>query len=268
MNGLGLFRGGRPSPPRGPVARSSTVREARSRLSGTVYAIGDLHGRLDCFETLLGLIRADAEQLPPDEPVPTIILLGDLIDRGPDSAGCIERSIRLGAEDWCQLETIKGNHEQALLQFLDDPGVGPTWVQHGGAATLMSYGVDVQRADPAKGWVSVQTAFAEALPPEHLRFCESMKLWVERDDYIFVHAGVRPGVPIALQSEADLLWIRGEFLRAERPHADKVIVHGHTPRREPDLNRWRIGLDTGAYASGVLTAIRLRGPERMLIQTR
>jgi serine/threonine protein phosphatase 1 len=244
------------------------MREARSRISGTVYAVGDVHGRLDCFETLIGLIREDAASLEHPEGKPSIILLGDLIDRGPQSAGCIERSIQLTQEDWCEVEALKGNHEQALLQFLDDPGVGPNWVMHGGATTLLSYGVDVARADPSKGWVSVQKAFAEALPASHLAFCESMKLWVERDDYLFVHAGVRPGRPLAMQSEADLLWIRGEFLRSERPHPDKVVVHGHTPTREPDLKRWRIGLDTGAYASGVLTAIRLRGPERSLIQAR
>jgi len=268
MSNLGLFFGGRPPAPRPPVARNSVVREARSRISGTVYAIGDLHGRLDRFETLIGLIQADAAQFPLTEGKPTIILLGDLIDRGPESAGCIERAIRLSSEDWCDVEVVKGNHEQALLQFLDDPAVGPTWILHGGAATLLSYGVDIKRADPSKGWASIQAAFAEALPPEHLKFCETMKLWVERDDYIFVHAGVRPGLPIALQAETDLLWIRGEFLNSERPHPDKVVVHGHTPRRDPDLTRWRIGLDTGAYASGVLTAIRLRGPERMLIQAR
>lgn len=213
-------------------------------------------------------MREDAAKLDHQGQKPMVVLLGDLIDRGPNSAGCIERSIRLGEEDWCDLESLKGNHEQALLQFLDDPGVGPSWVQHGGAATLMSYGVDVAQANPSKGWASIQAAFSQAFPPAHRAYVESMKLWLERDDYLFVHAGVRPGLPLDRQTEADLLWIRHEFLRHERPHPRMVVVHGHTPRREPDLHRWRIGIDTGAYASGVLTAIRLRGAERMVIQAR
>jgi len=263
-----MFMSRRPPPSRATLARNANGAEVRSRIRGVVYAIGDLHGRLDLYEDLIGLIRQDAAKLDHQEFKPTIVLLGDLIDRGPSSAGCIERSIRLAEEGWCDVESLKGNHEQALLQFLDDPAVGPSWVQHGGAATLMSYGVDVAQADPSKGWASVQAAFSKALPQAHRDYVEGLKLWWERDDYLFVHAGVRPGLPLERQTEADLLWIRHEFLRHERPHPRKVVVHGHTPKREPDLHRWRIGVDTGAYASGVLTAIRLRGAERMVIQAR
>lgn len=263
-----MFLSRRPPPNRASLARRANGVDVRSRIHGVVYAIGDLHGRLDLYEVLIGLIKADAAQLDHPEGKPTIVLLGDLIDRGPQSAGCIERSIRLTEEDWCQVESLKGNHEQALLQFLDDAAVGPSWVQHGGAATLMSYGVDVAQADPSKGWASVQAAFAKALPEAHRAYVASMKLWWERDDYLFVHAGVRPGLALDQQTEADLLWIRHEFLRHERPHPKRVVVHGHTPRRDPDLHRWRIGVDTGAYASGVLTAIRLKGAERMVIQAR
>jgi serine/threonine protein phosphatase 1 len=258
---------------RSPPARISpgsnpNAAQARPRVGGLVYAVGDLHGRLDCFEAMIALIRADVATLALGEEKPTIVLLGDLIDRGPASAGCVERAIGLAREGWCDVEMLKGNHEQALLQFLDDPGVGPAWIQYGGADTLRSYGVDVNRVDPSKGWAGVQAAFAEALPPAHRQCMEDMKLWLRRGDYLFVHAGVRPGVGIEQQTEADLLWIRQEFSRVECPYPGKVVVHGHTPHREPELHRWRIGLDTGAYQTGVLTAIRLRGSERVLIQVR
>lgn len=126
--------------------------------------------------------------------------------------------------------------------------------------------MDVNQADASKGWAGVQAQFAGALPEAHRQAVEGMKLWYERDDYLFVHAGVRPGLTIEQQTETDLLWIRRDFSSVECPYPGKVVVHGHTPRREPDLKRWRIGVDTGAYSSGVLTAIRLRGTERMVIQ--
>jgi len=263
-----MFFSRRPVPNRASLARRANPGEVRSRISGTVYAIGDIHGRLDCFQALIDIIKQDAAALNLGDEKPTIVLLGDLIDRGPQSAACLDRAIALCGEAWCDTEVIKGNHEQALLQFLDDPGVGPAWIQHGGAATLLAYGVDVNKADPSKGWLSVQSAFAAALPDAHRDFCASMKLSLERDDYIFVHAGVRPGIPLEAQTEADLLWIRQDFLRVEVPYPNKVIVHGHTPRREPDLRRWRIGIDTGAYGSGILTAVRLRGVERKVLLAR
>lgn len=246
----------------------SPARPPRSRIEGTVYAIGDIHGRLDLFERLIGEIRADAAEFSHENGRPTVVLLGDLIDRGPASAECLERAIVLAGETWCDIECIKGNHEEALELFLEDPGVGPNWTAYGGGETLLSYGVDVSQASPAKGWAGIQADFKRVLPTSHLAFVQGMRLWLERDDYIFVHAGVRPGLPMERQSQTDLLWIRQGFREAEQPYPDKVIVHGHTPTPEPELKRWRIGIDTGAYASGVLTAIRLRGFERSVIQVK
>lgn len=238
----------------------------RSEVQGTVYAIGDVHGRLDLFERLLDTIRQDAAQIDHRDGRPCVILLGDLIDRGPQSAGCMDRAMALSEEPWCDVESLKGNHEEAFELFLDDPDVGPNWMQHGGGATLSSYGVDMVRDGGGHGWQGIQAAFVKRVPQSHRDYIKSMKLWVERGDYLFVHAGVRPGVPIERQSPTDLLWIRQEFLAAEVPYPGKVVVHGHTPMRQPDLRRWRIGIDTGAYASGILSAIRLRGFERTLIQ--
>ncbi|MBR7619220.1 serine/threonine protein phosphatase [Phenylobacterium sp. 20VBR1] len=257
----------RPLPRRaGPSGQSPTV-QVRSHVEQTVYAIGDVHGRQDLFEKLIDQIRTDAAKTEHVGGRPVVVLLGDLIDRGPQSAGCIERAMRLAEEDWCQIESLKGNHEEAFELFLEDNTVGPNWMQHGGGTTLTSYGVDINKEAGGRGWTGLQAAFQRAVPEAHRAYVKSMKLWVEFGDYLFVHAGVRPGVPIERQSPTDLLWIRQEFLAAEVPYPGKVVVHGHTPMRQPDLRRWRIGIDTGAYASGILSAIRLRGFERTLIQT-
>jgi serine/threonine protein phosphatase 1 len=239
---------------------------SRSRTESTIYAVGDIHGRLDLFEQLIDLIRKDAQSLGL-ETRPILIILGDLVDRGPESAACIDRATALQSEDWCDVHFIMGNHEEAILLFLKDHEVGPNWAQYGGGATLLSYGVNAAEVGAARGWIGVQEAFARQLPSKHKDFIQNMKLWIELDDYLFVHAGVRPGLPIERQSQTDLLWIRQDFLAAEIPYEGKVVVHGHTPTREAQLKRWRIGVDTGAYASGVLTAVRLKGYERTLIQT-
>jgi serine/threonine protein phosphatase 1 len=239
--------------------------EIRPRTNATIYAIGDVHGRLDLFNLLLDRIRRDVEKSALEAP-PTLVLLGDLIDRGPESAGCIERAITLESEGWCDVHALKGNHEEAVLLFVEDHEVGPNWVQHGGDATLQSYGVNISEAGTGKGWAGVREAFLPVFPLRHLEFIQKMKLWLEVDDYLFVHAGVRPGLPIERQAATDLLWIRQDFLAVEIPYPGRVVVHGHTPTREVNMKRWRIGIDTGAYASGILTAVRLRGYERALIQ--
>jgi serine/threonine protein phosphatase 1 len=231
-----------------------------------IYAIGDVHGRADLLEDLWARIEEDARAAP-DEPT-TVVFLGDLVDRGPDSAKVVERVIGLRAQSPWRVQVLKGNHEQAMLLFLDDPAFGSTWLQHGGGPTLASYGVypPQGRGDEA-AWGTVRDAFAEALPPAHLAFLRSLPLYLERGDYLFVHAGVRPGVPLDRQSEQDLLWIRQEFLSRPKP-SDRVVVHGHTPAELPQLTRWRIGVDTGAYATGVLTAVRLWGVEQTVLQAR
>ena len=233
---------------------------------GRLYAVGDVHGRADLLDDLCSLIAADVRQYP-DEPA-TVVFLGDLVDRGPDSRGVVEKVLNLHAETGWRIEALKGNHEQAMLLFLDDPSFGPSWMQHGGGATLASYGVfpPLARSDEA-AWVAARDAFAEALPARHLAFLKAMRLYLEWGDYVLVHAGVRPGVPLERQSEQDLLWIRQEFLSRSKA-VDRVVVHGHTPAEEPQLTRWRIGVDTGAYATGVLTAVRLWRNEQILLQAR
>lgn len=232
-----------------------------------VYAIGDIHGRLDAFEPLLHTIAQDALASAPRER-PMLVLLGDYVDRGPASAQVIDRILRLQSEPAFEVRALKGNHEEALLQFRDEPGFGQTWVEHGGSATLASYGVQppATRTDP-EAWETARLAFGKVLPPAHTHFYETLELMLTVGDYAFVHAGVRPGVPLARQVERDLLWIRAEFLQSTA-RFEKIIVHGHTPMEEPQITGRRIGVDTGAYATGLLTAVRLDDNGHRILQAR
>lgn len=232
-----------------------------------IYAVGDVHGRLDLLGPLLHDIAEDAIASPPTQR-PLLIMLGDYVDRGPASKGVVDLILQMKAWAKFEVRALKGNHEEALLQFLVEPTFGSAWFDHGGAATLASYGVQppAQRTDPA-AWQAASEAFAAALPAEHKAFYEGLELMVTVGDYAFVHAGVRPGVPLAEQAERDLLWIRQEFL-ADRGRFEKVIVHGHTPMEQPQLTPARLGVDTGAYATGVLTAVRLDGEDQRIMQAR
>lgn len=232
-----------------------------------VYAVGDVHGRLDVLEPLIEIIAADAISLKPTER-PLLVFLGDYVDRGPESSGVVERILRLKRKTGFEVRTLKGNHEEALLQFLDDPAFGQTWAEHGGLATLASYGVFAPgaRLEP-EVWETLRQAFDQALPATHRKFYQSLELTIEVGDYLFVHAGVRPGVALADQLERDLLWIRGDFLQSNTDFG-KVVVHGHTPMEEPQIMSNRMGVDTGAYATGVLTAVRLESSGHKILQAK
>lgn len=233
----------------------------------TIVAVGDVHGRLDLLDPLIDQIR-DKLAASNDTQKPVLIFLGDYVDRGVSSKGVIDRVIELRNEGTFEVRALKGNHEEALLAFLEDAQFGSTWSEQGGAQTLDSYGVrpPMRRTDePA--WEAARDALAEALQPTHLRFLDELELMAVYGDYLFVHAGVRPGVPLAAQQPRDLLWIRQDFLTSTRPF-EKIVVHGHTPETEPFLGAHRIGVDTGAYATGVLTAVLLKDDDRTLIQSK
>lgn len=232
-----------------------------------VYAIGDVHGRADLLSQLTQTIIKDAETQASAHP-PVLIFVGDYIDRGADSKGVIDQVIALAASERFELRMLKGNHEEALLNFLQDAKFGPTWGDFGGLQTLMSYGVTPpNRRTNVEDWEAAREAFGLALPKSHQAFLARLELVADYGDYLFVHAGVRPGVSLQDQTEHDLLWIRDDFLEARGPFG-AVIVHGHTPKPEPFLGANRIGIDTGAYATGVLTAVRLKDGERLIIQAR
>lgn len=231
-----------------------------------VYAIGDIHGRLDLLDPLLSDIVDDLQASGAERPM--IVFLGDYVDRGAASAGVVDRVLQLMRIPGIEVRALKGNHEEAYLRFLQDAAFGPTWAEYGGGPTLASYGVapPMTRTD-MEAWTAARDAFELAVPAAHLEFMQKLELMITVGDYVFVHAGLRPGLPLAQQTERDLLWIRQEFLEAPGPFP-KIVVHGHTPMEEPQLSRHRLGLDTGAYATNVLTAIRLDDQGQRVMQAR
>jgi serine/threonine protein phosphatase 1 len=224
-----------------------------------LYAIGDVHGCDDLLADVHERVAADLEHSPP--PDHRIIHVGDYVDRGPDSAGVVERLARQSARD-SQVVCLRGNHEQMLLDFLADPkGAGPIWLDNGGAETLASYGV----ADSVFGVFRRRLSAAArdlgaAMPEYHCAFLENLLPYARFGDFVFVHAGIRPGVPLEAQEPGDLGWIRDEFLFDGRDHG-YVVVHGHTITDTPEVLPNRINIDTGAVFSGVLTCLVIEGSE-------
>jgi serine/threonine protein phosphatase 1 len=230
-----------------------------------VYAVGDIHGRADLLIRLMQDLREDTAR-GEYEGKPILIFLGDYVDRGFQSKEVIDVLL---SDIVSPFETyfLKGNHEAAMIQFLSDPSIGPRWAEYGGAETLVSYGVQPPRTRTSmEEWMQASEVLNAALPSEHLHFLRNLDLSVRIGDYLFVHAGVRPSVPLDQQTEQDLLWIREEFL-GDRRTLDAVIVHGHTPEQKPHRDARRIGLDTGAYLSGRLTAARFEHEEVEFIAT-
>lgn len=225
-----------------------------------IYAIGDIHGCLPELNALMVKIEADAAAQ--DGARAQFVFLGDYVDRGPDVKGVIDRLIDIRD---MRPETIflKGNHEAALMDFLDHPEDMTGWLDWGGRETLKSYGAPY---DPKTPPIEAAGALAAGMPQHHLDFIRSLSLYHEAEDYLFVHAGLRPGRALAEQHEQDLLWIRNVFNNAaahERP--DRVVVHGHQPYDQPLDKGWRIGVDTGVYYSGRLSAVVLEGETRRFI---
>ena len=231
-----------------------------------VWAIGDIHGRADLLHPLLETIRADLSAVALGRKV--IVFLGDYIDRGFDSRGVLNQLCDLDADHSLEVHFIRGNHEDRMEAFLLDPAVGQSWCDYGGRETLFSYGVSppAMRSDSA-GWGETARALSEALPEPHHRFLQRQQLSVSIGDYFFCHAGARPGVGLDDQSPEDLMWIRQPFLDHPAPF-EKVVVHGHTPTDFVVSDARRIGVDTGAYATNVLSAVRLEGQTRKLLQAR
>jgi serine/threonine protein phosphatase 1 len=256
----------------GPRPAQDVAAPPRAPAGTTTYVVGDIHGRADMLASLLRKIAADAaedEVQGVDAGQRELILLGDYVDRGPDSRGVIDTILSIQNDtDFWTVTALKGNHEFAFLTFLNDATYWPVWADYGARETLLSYGVNPPiKVSDAEEWTRAHAEINAAVPPEHRAFLEGLELVALRGDYLCTHAGVRPDIPIEDQVEQDLLWIREDFLRNTR-RLEKVIVHGHTPAAEAFLGEHRIGLDTGAYATSVLTAVKLRGAEQTLIQAR
>jgi len=245
---MGLFfRNSEPAGPRGQRA----------------YVVGDVHGCLDLLERLLERIETEISQSPRRRTA--IIFLGDLIDRGPASAQVVER-LRTYRPTHAKAHFIIGNHEEVMLRVhAGETDLFRSWIKFGGAQTLQSYGLDAAKI----GRMPADAMLAElrhAIPEPHIAFLSSFADSISFGNYLFVHAGIRPGIDLSEQSQSDLRWIREPFLNDTSDHGF-VVVHGHTITNEVEVMPNRIGIDTGAFCTGTLTALAIEGRKRWLIQT-
>lgn len=224
------------------------------------YAIGDVHGRLDLLKVLQAAIIEDDASA--GNARTTIAFLGDLVDRGPDSAGVV----RL-AREWADTHTTRylaGNHEEMFLESFDDIEVLRHFLKHGGRETILSYGLTRDHYNRLE-LKELQEAIRQAVPQEDRQFLESFEELIVVGDYVFVHAGINPKYTVEEQKRQDVLWIRERFLRHDGPFSH-VVVHGHTIFDDVEDTRHRIGIDTGAFRTGRLTALVLEGDRRRKIQ--
>jgi serine/threonine protein phosphatase 1 len=230
-----------------------------------IYAIGDIHGRVDLVRKMHGLILRDSADAA-EGARKVAVFLGDYIDRGMQSRQVIDLLIDHPLPGF---ETIhlRGNHEDSFRRLLDDASIGRQWFSYGGDATVYSYGVRIPRdLDPVERFAHIQKQLRERVPSRHVEFLDTLKMTWKCGDYLFVHAGIRPGVPLELQSDEDMLWIRDAFTESNADHG-RIVVHGHSITEKPDIRNNRIGIDTGAYASNVLTCLVLEGTGRRFLTT-
>ena len=252
---MGLFgwrRKAEPPPPRPPAAIPPGQR---------VYAIGDVHGRFDLLQDLIARVQVDNETRGPAET--HVVMLGDLIDRGPQSREVIDYFLK-GPPRFALWHYIQGNHEEMLLKLIDEPDAEaiPHFLRYGGRETFESYDAPQIVLDIPDRYTPDTLPFY--VPETHREFMRAMHDGVQFGDYFFTHAGIRPGVPLGEQERQDLRWIRREFLDSDADHG-AIVVHGHTVFDEAEIRPNRIGIDTGAYRTGRLTALGLEGTEQWLI---
>ena len=252
---------------KGMVAVGAAGGAAAMPADWPIYAIGDIHGCYDLLVDLLDRIVADVRQEKAENDA-TLVFLGDYIDRGPATADVL--SALLWLERHSPLSTIflKGNHEQVMLDYIDDPTRPQQWLRFGGRATLHSYGLDLPEIPLSDAeHLRLRDRIVDHLPASHLDFMRRLRLLHETERFVFVHAGIRMDVPLRKQKDGDLLWIRDGFLE-ERPAGEKRIVHGHSwVGDRPEVLAHRIGVDTGAFKTGVLTAVKIRGAATGFLST-
>lgn len=216
-----------------------------------IYAIGDLHGSLDEFLIAEERIRYDIQKYGCRA---LVILLGDLVDRGPHSAQLLDHLVAPPPSEFKRL-AICGNHDFSFLDFLSNPRANLAWLDYGGRETLRSYGIDTRYVLNSGGVNALVEAVRASVPQEHIKLLASLPISIQVDNVLFVHAGISPGVPLEAQTDEDFMWIRAPFLD-RGPELPIIVVHGHSPVTEPYVGNGRIGIDTGAYATGRLTVLR------------
>ena len=226
-----------------------------------IYAVGDIHGRDDLLANLHGQIDKHARGFDGRR---VLVYVGDYVDRGPDSAGVIDRLVNSPLEGF-ETVHLAGNHEAFLKDFLENPQDGAIWMMNGGEATCESYGIDFWSLGGQDRFAALNAALKAKIPESHRRFLNNLRLRHEEGDYLFVHAGIDPERPLDEQDDYDLMWIREPFLYSQRDFG-RVVVHGHTPVDAPEERPNRIDIDTGAVYGGRLTALVLQGSERDYLQ--
>jgi len=253
MAGLGVWFEGLFGRTAGPASTAPRLNAAER--PALLYAIGDVHGCLDALKALEARIIADAADTPGEK---WIVMLGDYVDRGPHSAQVLDHLTARPPSGFSRI-CLRGNHEEAMLDALEDPRAIDTWLGFGSEATLASYGLSATQiedlARPGRA-ASRQQLLHAYVPDEHIAFLRNLPVMLTVPGYILVHAGLRPGVATTAQLDRDLMWIRGEFLAANHDFG-AVVIHGHTPADEPYLSARRVGIDTACFASGTLTAVRV-----------
>ncbi len=221
-----------------------------------VYAIGDIHGRIDLLMRLMDTI-VDDNGTRKSVRNQVLIFLGDYIDRGPESSRVIDFLVNHIPSQF-KVILLKGNHEQMMLEAIKNKQALPTWFHNGGKATLYSYGIDPEKYIFKQGATQILgELLKEQMPLKHKEFFQNLELNTVIGDYFFVHAGVNPVLSLAEQKERDMLWIRQRFLQYKRKF-EKTIIHGHTITASPEVRSNRVGIDTGAWRTGRLTALRLQ----------
>ena len=246
--------------------RGRKAATAKPRFRGpegrTVYAIGDVHGCLAELELLLE--RISSEVFSTDQEA-ELIFLGDYVDRGPDSAGVLKHLVEEPLPG-SRHSFLMGNHEEAMLAVLDgDQDRLTGWLRFGGLETLASYGID--RAEVLRLGVDLPVRMRQVIPDDHVNFLRRCEDFVSAGDFLFVHAGIRPGIPLADQDSADLRWIRSGFLDDNQTDHGMMVVHGHSVVEEPESRSNRIAIDTGCFRTGRLTALVIEGGERRFLST-
>lgn len=226
-----------------------------------LIAIGDIHG---CYDLLQKLVEEiDDTILTKTDKAVTFIFIGDYGDRGLNTPDVFDYLIALSKQAKCIF--IRGNHDQTLLDFIKDPAVGEQWFTYGGRETLGAYGVGLTKLTGGQhDWQDIHRTFTDNFPLSHLNFLKETTYQYEAGDYMFVHAGVNPKRSLKKQRPHELMWIREPFLNHNKKFK-KFIIHGHTPNEGPDIQQYRLGIDTGAYATGVLTAVALENAQRRFI---
>ena len=228
-----------------------------------IYAIGDIHGRADLLRIMLEKVGADQRQRPVDRSI--LLFIGDYIDRGPSSREVLD--VLLECRGTSESVFLKGNHETFISRFLGDPAVLSEWRLWGGLETLLSYRLKPTFSPDERERTRLSEELARAIPIHHRAFLNSLQPSFRCGGFLFAHAGIRPGVPVADQVEKDLLWIREDFLGSEAPFG-VFVVHGHTPVRAPEMRSNRLNIDTGAFATGRLTCAIIEGSAIMLLSTK